>query len=268
MHMILEGLSTGASTFRSETAWRFAARFAPRPIASIMHRASVSNTLSPSTSPTKTSRPLANLPSLNSDVVELAMWSPIRIERAWTPRVFPTHQTGSWRKILLEHLPYSSPHDLDLGLLSFIPKLGQSRHSRVSLGDPFLGELPGLDVLQDADHLLLHSVIDDHGTSRPSAVLSGVRDAVPHPFDAALLNEVDYELQLVKNLEVRDLGLVALLDQDLERCLDTLACPSTEVDLLSEEVGLRLLLEGRLDYAPRGRHEPFGDRQRILLGVT
>src|SRR5690606_25931893 len=67
--------------------------------------------------------------------------------------------------------------------------------------------------------------------------------------DATLPHEVDDELELVEHLEVGDLGLVASLDEGLEAVLHELRGTTTENGLLTEQVGLGLLGEGRLDDA-------------------
>ena len=66
----------------------------------------------------------------------------------------------------------------------------------------------------------------------------------------------------MEGLEVGRLGLVPGLDQSLERGFDQLGDPAAEDDLLAEEVGLGLLLEGGLeDPGP-----PPADRRRIREG--
>ena len=93
---------------------------------------------------------------------------------------------------------------------------------------------------------------DDAGPAGQVAVLGGVGDRVAHAGDALLVHEVDDELQLVEALEVGRLGLVARLDEGLETGLHQLGEPAAEHDLLAEEVGLGLLLEGGLEHAGPG----------------
>ena len=76
-----------------------------------------------------------------------------------------------------------------------------------------------------------------------------------HPLDPALEDQVGDQLQLVQALVVGDLGLVAGLDERLEAELDQLRDAAAEHGLLSEEVGLGLLGEGRLDHARAGGAE-------------
>ena len=64
-------------------------------------------------------------------------------------------------------------------------------------------------------------------------------------------------------LEVRELGLVAGLDQRLEGALDERRDAAAEDGLLAEEVGLGLLEEGGLQYAAAGGADAFciGERR-------
>ena len=86
--------------------------------------------------------------------------------------------------------------------------------------DPLLGERAVLDLGQQAAHRLLDVVVDDLRPGVVVAVLGGVADRVAHVRQAALVDEVDDQLELVQALEVGDLRLVAGLDQRVEPGLD------------------------------------------------
>ena len=62
-----------------------------------------------------------------------------------------------------------------------------------------------------------------------------------HLGDAALVEQVDDQLELVQALEIGDLGLVAGLDQGLEAGDDQLGGAAAQHGLLAEQVGLGLL---------------------------
>ena len=126
------------------------------------------------------------------------------------------------------------------------------------LEDPLAGELAGLDLLEDLLHLGAGLLVDDPRAAGVVAVLGRVRDAVAHVVEAALIHQVDDQLELVQALEVGALGLVAGLDQRLEAHLDQGADAAAEDDLLAEEVGLGLLGEGRLEDAAAGAADPLG----------
>ena len=138
----------------------------------------------------------------------------------------------------------------------------------VALGDPFLGELARLDLLQDLLHRLLGGRRDDTRSTRDVAVLGGVADAVTHTGDALFVHEVDDELHFVQALEVRHLGLVTSLDQSLEPGLNERRETTAQHDLLTEQVGLGLFGEGGLDDAGAASADGRGVRQRNGLGVA
>jgi hypothetical protein len=119
--------------------------------------------------------------------------------------------------------------------------------------------------VEDLLHLGAGLLVDDPGAAGVVAELGGVGDAVAHVVEAALIDQVDDELQLVEALEVGALGLVAGLDQGLEAHLDQGADAAAEDDLLAEEVGLGLLGEGRLQDAAAGAADPLGIGQREAL---
>ncbi len=123
---------------------------------------------------------------------------------------------------------------------------------------------------------VLHRGLGALGHPRPGdvvAVLRGVGHAEAHEVEPAAVHEVHDQLELVHRLEVRELGLVARLDQRLERRLDQRRHAAAQQRLLAEQVGLGLLLERRLeDAGPRGADAPgVGERpgagraRRVLL---
>src|SRR5262245_30699938 len=98
---------------------------------------------------------------------------------------------------------------------------------------------PALRVLARADFLehLLHLGScfgrDDARAARVVAVLGGVAHRVPHVVQAALVNQIDDELQLVEAFEVCDLGLIARLDERVEAGLDERAHAATQDGLFA-----------------------------------
>ena len=99
--------------------------------------------------------------------------------------------------------------------------------------------------------------------ARQVAVLGHVGDRVAHVPEAALVDEVDDELELVDALVVGDLGLVARVDEDLEAGLHQRGDAAAEDGLLAEEVALGLLGERRLDHprAAAADRGAVGERQ-------
>ena len=94
------------------------------------------------------------------------------------------------------------------------------------------------------------------------AVLGGVGHRPALLGDAALVDEVDDQLELVQALEVGDLRLVAGLDEGLEPVHDELRDAAAEHGLLTEEVGLGLLGERGLDGAGAGAADALGVGER------
>ncbi len=111
-------------------------------------------------------------------------------------------------------------------------------------------------------------VVDDARAAGVVAVLGRVGDRVAHARQALLVHQVDDQLQLVQALEVRHLRVVAGLDQRLEAGLDERAGAAAQDGLLAEEVGLGLVLEGRLEDAAARAADALGVGERERLGVA
>ena len=129
-----------------------------------------------------------------------------------------------------------------------------SNHSRpvsFSLIQCF-AKVPSLTSRSNLPHGLPGLLGDDSRPGGVVAVLGGVADRVAHVVQAAAVDQVDDQLQLVQALEVGDLRLVAGVDQRLEAGLHQRADAAAEHGLLAEQIGLGLLREGRLDDAGAG----------------
>src|SRR5881628_3647895 len=117
----------------------------------------------------------------------------------------------------------------------------------LALENPFLGEPPALDLLEDALHLLLGLIGDDAGPAGYVAILGRGADRVAHVGDAALVDQVHDQLHLMQALEIGHLRRIARLHQRLVPRLDERRQPPAQHHLLAEEIGLRLLAEVGLD---------------------
>src|SRR4051794_8304291 len=147
--------------------------------------------------------------------------------------------------------------------------LEQLRLARLDVRDELACERPVLHCLEDGAHVLAHVLVDHERPPRVAAVLGRVRDRLVHPLEPALVDEVDDQLELVDALPVRDLRLVAGLDEGLEAERDELRQPAAQHRLLAEEVALGLLREGRLD-DPRAAgpdRRAVGERQLARLAA-
>src|SRR5215218_116728 len=142
------------------------------------------------------------------------------------------------------HLAQRPAGPLDRVVGAGLAHPGEVGPALVVLVDPLAGERAGLDLGEDAGHLRPGRVADHPRAAGVVAVLRRVGHRVAHPGQAALVHQVDDQLQLVEALEVGDLRLVAGLDQGLEAGLDQRGAAAAEHRLLAEQVGLGLLLEG------------------------
>ena len=155
----------------------------------------------------------------------------------------------------------------------FFAEAVEARAAFVVFGYPLAGEAAVLYVGQDLLHILLDALVYDYGAAGVVAVLGGVANGVAHILEAALVEEVHYELELVHTLEVGGFGLVSSLDEGLECTLDQLGDAAAEDGLLSEQVGLGLFLEGGFedagagaaDAARVGEAEGFGLAGYVLM---
>src|SRR5581483_5421743 len=77
-----------------------------------------------------------------------------------------------------------------------------------------------LDLFEHLAHSLAGLLGDDLGTASVIAVLGGIADRVTHVVEAATINEINDQLELVQALEIGDLRLVASLDQGFKSRFD------------------------------------------------
>src|SRR5918993_2278529 len=99
------------------------------------------------------------------------------------------------------HRPQAGADLLDRVLLAGLLQPLEVGPARLGLGDPLVGELAGLDLVEDRLHLGPDRLADDAGAAGEVAVLGGVADRVAHAGDALLVHEIDDELELVQALE-------------------------------------------------------------------
>ena len=117
------------------------------------------------------------------------------------------------------------------------------------LFDPSAGEVTLLDFGEDLLHLGARLVVDDARATGVVAVLGGVRNREAHVVEAALVNEVDDQLELVQALEIGDFGSVTGFDKGLEASADQFGGATAEDGLFAEEVAFGLFAEGGFDDA-------------------
>ena len=125
-----------------------------------------------------------------------------------------------------------------------------------------------MDVIEDAPHLGPRLIGDHPRAAGVVAVFGGVGDGIAHVRHAALVDQIDDQLDLVKALEIGHLRRVAGLGQGLISCLNERHHSAAEHHLLTEEIGLALFLERGLDHpsAPAANGRCIG--QPDLLSVA
>ena len=99
---------------------------------------------------------------------------------------------------------------------------------------------------------------DDPRAAGVVAVFGRVADAVAHVVEAALVEEVDDELELVHAFEVGHLGLVAGFDEGFEACFDEGRGAAAENGLFAEEVGFGFFGDRGVDDAAAGAADALG----------
>src|SRR5713226_9122971 len=116
-----------------------------------------------------------------------------RRRAAWCRKSRPFPSMPSW----FDPRHHRTQLFADLFQLVLGVALAQRQKARPADGvlrDPFFSELAGLDLVEDALHLLLGFLGDDARPPRIIAVLGGIRDGVAHARHAAFIDQVHDEL--------------------------------------------------------------------------
>ena len=135
------------------------------------------------------------------------------------------------------------------------------------LGNPLPREFALLNLRENLFHFPLGRLVDHARSAREVAVLRGLADEAVHLGDAALVQQIDDELELVQALVIGDGGLIAGLDQRLVTLDDELRGASAEHGLLAEQIGFGLFGEGGLEHTAARAADAVGIRERDRLGV-
>ncbi len=145
------------------------------------------------------------------------------------------------------------------------------RHARVvqaAFLDEHLGVVAVLDALERIAHGHARLLVDDLGARHVLAEFGVVRDRVVHVGDAAFIDQVHDELELVQAFEIGHLGRVAGFDQRLVTHLDQFDRAAAQHGLLAEQVGLGLFLEVGLDDAGLAAAVGHGVAQGQVTGLA
>src|SRR5208282_1600481 len=115
--------------------------------------------------------------------------------------------------------------------------------------DPLARELALLNFGEDLLHLPLGRPVHHARAARQIAVLGGIADEAVHLADAALVQQVDDQLEFMQALVVGDRRLIARFDQRFVAFDDELGGAAAQHRLFAEQIGFRLLGEGGLQHA-------------------
>ena len=136
--------------------------------------------------------------------------------------------------------------------------------------DPLTGKGATLNIGENLLHLGLGLVGDNTRAGDVVAIFRGIRDRIAHIGKAALIDQIDDQLDLMQALEIGHLGGIARLDQGIETGLDESAKTAAEHHLLAEEICFGLLLEAGLDdaAAPAADRCPIGKADIMAAPVA
>ena len=109
-----------------------------------------------------------------------------------------------------------------------------------------LGKGTILDILQNLLHSLLRLVRHNLRANHIPAVLSRIGDRIPHTAESGLIDQIDDELHLMDALKICISRVIPCFHKGLESCLHQSSNAAAQDSLLTEQIGFRLGLEGRL----------------------
>ncbi|HET9387630.1 MAG TPA: hypothetical protein VFO67_21020 [Gemmatimonadales bacterium] len=162
------------------------------------------------------------------------------------------------------HRPQPRAHLLDLRVPRGAAQLVEPGSAGPGLRDPLFGKCAAADVRQQALHFLTHGGRDDALTPGQITILGGVADRMPHEAEAAPIDQIDDQLQLVETFEVRHLGRVPGFGQRLEAGLNQRRHAAAQHRLLAEQVGFGFFGERRGEDARARATDPGRIRERVL----
>ena len=139
------------------------------------------------------------------------------------------------------------------------------RAAHLVFGQPFSRKVAVLHVGENLLHLRARLLGYHPPPARQVAKLGRIRNRRAHVGNAALVDQIDDQLDLVQALEISDLGLIASLDERVEPGADQLGQTAAQHHLLAEQVGLGLLAESRLNNAGPATANPLGIGQAELV---
>src|SRR5713101_5970262 len=127
--------------------------------------------------------------------------------------------------------------------------------------DPSLGKTAVANLREDLAHLFPRLLGDDARPGGIIALFRRIADGVTHVAEAAAVNQVHDELELVHAFEIGNLRLVARFRKRFEARFDQFTDAAAEHGLLAKEIGLSLFGKGRLKNAGACAAESLGISQ-------
>ena len=124
-------------------------------------------------------------------------------------------------------------------------------------------KLPSAHLLEQLAHGRPRCIRHQARSRHIIPVLGRVGHRVTHVVQAALVEKIDDQLELVHALEVRELGLIAGVDERLEARLHERRHAAAQNRLLAEQIGLGFLGERREQHARARAADPLRVRERI-----
>src|SRR5699024_9837490 len=113
--------------------------------------------------------------------------------------------------------------------------------------DEVFGVFTTLDLGEAFAHGLAGLGCDDFRSCLVLGKFSDVCDGVIHVGDAAFVDEVNDQLELVQAFEICHFWCVTCVDQGVKACADQLYSTPTQYGLFTKEIGFGFFAEGGLD---------------------
>src|SRR5665213_646782 len=109
--------------------------------------------------------------------------------------------------------------------------------------NPLFRKFTRLNLGQNALHLGAGLIVDDARSACVIAVLGGIRNREAHVIEAALVDQIDNQLQFMQTFKIGDLGSIPGIDQRLEAGANQFRRAAAEDSLLAEQIAFGFFAE-------------------------
>lgn len=141
-------------------------------------------------------------------------------------------------------------------------------HAGTGFGDPVLGKVAGLNVLDRLVHCAAGFRSDDGGADLEAAPFGGVADGLAHLGEATVVDEVSDEFGFVDALEVGGFGAVSGGDEGFIAGFEEFGDASAEDGLFAEEIAVGFFAEGGFHDEGAEGPEAVGVGEDAVPGVS